>query len=38
LSPMAIMNILGWKSFRMHLQYIHLHPQKVRELYEEVMA
>lgn len=37
LSPTVIMNILGWKSYRMLLQYVHLHPQKVRELYEEAM-
>ena len=38
LSPTVIMNLLGWKSCRMLLQYVHIHPQKVRELYEEAMA
>jgi integrase/recombinase XerD len=37
LSPTVIMSLLGWKSYRMLMQYVHLHPQKIRELYEEAM-
>jgi len=38
LSPAVIMDILGWKSYRMVQQYVRLHPQRVRELYEGAMA
>jgi integrase len=38
LSPAVIMNLLGWKSYSMFLHYSHLHPQRVRKLYEEAMA
>ena len=37
LSPTVIMNLLGWKSYSMFLHYSHLHPRKVRRLYEEAM-
>jgi len=37
LNPTVIMNLLGWKSYSMFLNYSHLHPQNVRRLYEEAM-
>jgi len=37
LSATVIMNLLGWKSYSMFLQYAHLDPRKVRKLYEEAM-
>jgi integrase len=37
-NPTTIMNILGWKSYRMVQQYVHLLPQNVRKSYEGAMA
>jgi type 1 fimbriae regulatory protein FimB len=38
LDPAVIMDILGWKSYRMVQQYVRLQPQRVRKLYEGAMA